>query len=182
MNDLVPAIGKVVKEGTANHYAYVYYPPTDSERTNIGDPTYEGEIINMYAVWESRHFYVYLHDAINDPITTDALRKIRNMIGYGYTYGFSEYLTGVEKQVGTVSDVEYVFSGWSTSEVELGDYDESIDPSSSNAVKNSAIAEALAGKVDKTVNTGVACQQYQYDLEDGLPTDARLNMSQLQMS
>ena len=121
MNDLIPAIGKVVKEGTTTHYAYVYYPPTDSERTNIGNPTYEGEIINMYAVWESRHFYVYLHDAINDPITTDALRKIRNMIGYGYTYGFSEYLTGVEKQIGTVSDVEYVFSGWSTSEVELGD-------------------------------------------------------------
>ena len=37
----------------------------------------------------------------------------------------------------------------SLGEVELGDYDESIDPSSSNAVKNSAIAEALAGKVDK---------------------------------
>lgn len=37
----------------------------------------------------------------------------------------------------------------SLGEVELGDYDESIDPTSSNAVKNSAIAEALSGKVDK---------------------------------
>ena len=45
-----------------------------------------------------------------------------------------------------------------------------------------AVVYHIAGKVDKTVNTGVACQQYQYDLEDGLPTDARLNMSQLQMS
>ena len=83
---------------------YRIYKPGDDWNHN-STTTKQGDIINLYAMWNTKNYTIKLHDV--DPYKhTDKEQQ--------FVYGNGDKLSGINETVATINNAASAFSGWAT--------------------------------------------------------------------